>query len=385
MKITNILLSFLVVGQAVLCQSCSNEEEPSVENLDLFQQKATELGIKLFKCAEQSSPDKNLILSPFDAQLALSMAANLPDTSFRNQVCRIFGYDNITQLNATNKYLIKQLTSPITIFQDEPPIITTKISNSVWSNNAIPRRNAKPIAKYYFADVNKGDLSSEEVAGDLKKWMRSSGIKMAQASIPENTDIAIFSLLYFNQEWNYNYHFSESYKDIFYTLQGEKPTAFMRAEINALYHANEKFESVILKLLKYQMICTLPVESSLSEAIKAFEVTDLYDIIEKAKSQDINIYFPVFKFRKQLDLNPLFNKCGFYMPSQRVKCEQTSTIEVDQTGVAAGSVTSLYCVLSAPCIENPIELKFNRPFMFFIIDPETKTLLFAGQCVGPVE
>lgn len=131
------------------------------------------------------------------------------------------------------------------------------------------------------------------------------------------------------------------------------------------------------------MICTLPVNTNLPEAINDFETTDLYDIIDNAKIQDINLYFPVFKLNKQLYLNPLFKECGIDISTQSVRYEQASTINVDQKGVAAGSVTSIYCILSAPNIEDPIELKFNHPFMFFIIDPETKTLLFAGQCVGP--
>ena len=385
MKITNILLSLLIICHAFFFQSCSSEDDQPIENLELSQRKATEFGINLFKCAEQASPNKNLILSPFDAQLALSMSANLLDATYRNQVCHIFGYENISELNAANKFLIKQLTSPITIFQDEPPILTTKISNSVWSNVDIARKDKRSIAKHYFADVKKCNLNSEEGVTDINNWMKESGIRMSKPLIPDKTNFAIYTTLYFNQEWNYEYHFSKSYRDIFHTLQGEKPIAFMKAAINARYLCNEKHESVILELSKFQMICILPVNTNLSETIKDFEATDLYNIIDNARIQDIKLYFPVFKLDKQLSLNSLLKKCKIDISNQNVTCEQASFIKVDQKGVAAGSITSLYCILSAPNVEDPIELKFNRPFMFFIVDPETKTLLFAGQCVGPVE
>lgn len=61
----------------------------------------------------------------------------------------------------------------------------------------------------------------------------------------------------------------------------------------------------------------------------------------------------------------------------------SQTINVTPRGVAAGSVTSMTVVVSEPIIDNPIELKFNRPFIYFIIDPKTSILLISGQYVNP--
>ena len=130
--------------------------------------------------------------------------------------------------------------------------------------------------------------------------------------------------------------------------------------------------------------------NALSQKINA---DDINTVIENSDKRDISLTFPVFNLNSKLALLPIFAKHGINpskalasniaITPQSIQLDQLSTIRVNQIGVAAGSVTTLCCVVSAPIIEDQIELKFNRPFMFFIIHPYTKTLLFAGQYAGP--
>ncbi len=164
----------------------------------------------------------------------------------------------------------------------------------------------------------------------------------------------------------------------------------MDAKLIADHLANEKYESVILKLPPYNMVCVRPAASDLSELVNNFEVSDLQTIINDATEHSINLSFPLYKLNTNCSLFPLLHNIGINLEpvessSPMLQANQMSTINVDQTGVAAGSVTWLFGILGLVDAENPIELKFDRPFIYFIIEPKTQAILFAGQYTGPEE
>ncbi len=379
----------MLAGVVSISQNCSSQEKTHADDLDLFQKNSTELGIRLFRTAQQSSPDENLVLSPFDAQLSLSMTANLIDGSFADQICSLLGTGGTAGLNSANKSIIERLAPPTVETDEEDNFapIPTKISNAVWIGKKPSKQTVKTLSEYYFATTHHNNLSSKKASAAIAEWMASSvvdGAKTSDLSIPPNTDIAVFSQIYFNQQWDDDYHFYNSFKDTFHSPGGDVSTNFMQTEILARYLSTDSLESVILAMSRYHMICVRPANGSLDEAINSFEAADLQAIIDNSTPRSIDITFPVFKFNSRSDLTAIYENCGItFPPATNVRTEQMSTIGVDQVGVAAGSATKLYLILSAPETEDIIELKFDRPFMFFIVDPDTKALLMAGQYVSP--
>lgn len=58
-----------------------------------------------------------------------------------------------------------------------------------------------------------------------------------------------------------------------------------------------------------------------------------------------------------------------------------ATLDVDEAGAEATAVTGIGFTLFSARITNP--LKFDRPFMIFIVDQKTKNVLFMGKIVNP--
>jgi len=56
-------------------------------------------------------------------------------------------------------------------------------------------------------------------------------------------------------------------------------------------------------------------------------------------------------------------------------------ISVDENGTEAGSVTVIVSPVSSP--DEPVIMNINRPFIFFIRDIETETVLFLGRVMNP--
>ena len=392
MKVFLLLLSIVLWSFSALGQGVNPNDESVLENSDIFQSKTSEFAISLFRDIAQSYENQSFIFSPLDAQISLSMMGNLfmPDSS--KSISKIFGCADISDLNSRNGKIISLLTDSA----KSKYVISTKIANSIWFNTGVRHNKTGAIRRYYNAEIHHGTLSSPAEIKSINSWINKStdgGINAPNFTVPTGTALIINSLLYFNQQWDWDYHFSRSYNGIFSSPKGPNDALFMDDEIEAKYFKNEIFESAILKLTRYHMICILPNNKDLNALSQKINADDINTIIENSDKRDIILTFPVFNLNSKLSLLPIFAKHGINpskalasniaITPQSIQLDQLSTIRVNQIGVAVGSVTTLCCVVSAPIIEDPIELKFNRPFMFFIIDPYTKTFLFAGQYTGP--
>jgi serpin B len=58
-------------------------------------------------------------------------------------------------------------------------------------------------------------------------------------------------------------------------------------------------------------------------------------------------------------------------------------VKVDEAGTEAAAATAVIMELSMAPADQPIALTIDRPFLFFIIDEPTNTILFAGRLLNP--
>ncbi len=62
--------------------------------------------------------------------------------------------------------------------------------------------------------------------------------------------------------------------------------------------------------------------------------------------------------------------------------EHKAYIDVDEKGTEAAAATAVVVGVTSMPLE-PIQVKIDRPFIFFIIDNETGTILFMGRFIQP--
>ena len=61
-------------------------------------------------------------------------------------------------------------------------------------------------------------------------------------------------------------------------------------------------------------------------------------------------------------------------------------IEIDEEGTEAAAATAVVMVLTSTnqLAIKPFEFKADHPFLFYIIDDETKAILFMGRLMEPL-
>ena len=72
-----------------------------------------------------------------------------------------------------------------------------------------------------------------------------------------------------------------------------------------------------------------------------------------------------------------------YDKELEINLEQKSTVEFDEEGAKAASVTTTTAASSpGPTLGTEVTLVFDRPFAFFICENSTNLILFAGKIMN---
>lgn len=126
----------------------------------------------------------------------------------------------------------------------------------------------------------------------------------------------------------------------------------------------------------------------------------LSDATGERPSEDfVDVHLPRFSLAGDHDLVPVLQAMGVQRaftddaelgrlspePLAVDQARQTAVIEVDEVGVKAAAVTAFAMRAGAMFTENPriMDLRFDRPFAFALIDPELDLPLFAGWVADP--
>ena len=390
-RIITLSVSFYMISMTTY--SCSNhnssnnaettESDTIVAVPDSFKNDAFDFEIQLTNNIATIYKDHSFAVSPISAQIAISMTANLVQDTLAAFIAEKLGYNNINELNTANRNIITLLTPEV----DEHWYVPTKFTNKIWTNRRFDSKIRKNLEAFYGVKTEKTNLASKNVIKKITSSIAkasNNAIADPSLSLPPQTDIIISSIISYFSQWYMDYHFEDADNEIFYTPAGERKTKFMTETINVGYYANDRIESVTLKLDdKCRFICILPQDKNISSLFPNFSKSDLEQVLTETESKPIDLTLPEFTLNTDLSLIPSFDQLGIKLSDHNIFSEQFSNLKIDQEGITASSATINYVVVGCEVINDPIKVVFDRPFIFFLIEPESRTLLMAGQYVGP--
>ena len=108
-------------------------------------------------------------------------------------------------------------------------------------------------------------------------------------------------------------------------------------------------------------------DTEITASIPKFETKTHYDLIPKLKDLGITLIFEGGDFSGISDT-------GMFV----TKATQSAYVNVNEEGTEAAAVTALVFADSGP-----LTFIADRPFLFFIQDDESGTILFMGKIVDP--
>ena len=282
------------------------------------------------------------------------------------------------------------------------------VANALWGQMGYPFQAPflDTLALNYGAgmhvvDFEKSPDPSRVTINDWVAERTEDRIKdlLPKGSIDSDTRLVLTNAIYFNAAWETPFE-TESTKDLDFTLQGgtkiQVPT--MTGYQDTGYGEGEGWAAMDMPYDGHElsMVLVLPAAGPLDAFEPSLTSARIDEILSGMGHRSVNVTLPRFKVESAFSLKDQLSKLG--MPLAFSDGADFSAIDgkgglaigdvvhkafvnVNEAGTEAAAATGVtFGITSAP---EPAEIHFDRPFLFFIRDIATKSVLFVGRVADP--
>uniref|UniRef100_A0ACB8FCN1 Leukocyte elastase inhibitor n=1 Tax=Sphaerodactylus townsendi TaxID=933632 RepID=A0ACB8FCN1_9SAUR len=271
--------------------------------------------------------------------------------------------------------------------------------------------------KLYGAELSPVDFqnAAADVRKQINQWVEEQTEGKILDLLPEDsldgmTRLVLVNAIYFKGSWAEQFREEDTKETPFRPNKKEKKTVkmmYMKKKLPFRYIPECKCRVLELpyKGEELSMIILLPDDiednsTGLEQLEKQLTLANLQEWTQPRKMSsfnDVHLHFPKFKLEESYDLKSSLRALGVLdvfdsgkanlsgMSGSRdlyvSKVFHKSFIEVNEEGTEAAAATGLV----ANCYSLPIEEDFNadHPFLFFIRQNPTNSILFFGRFVSP--
>lgn len=405
----NIILLAVLPYFFLLCNSCIDnpvsalDEEPlqlSAEEKFLLQ-KNSRFSFNIFNQTNQQSLNSNTFISPLSIFLALGMTYNGAANATKDSLASVLGIENLSEdeFNKTISSLINAL------LRSDPKLIM-KIANSIWIREEffVENEYKNVNQKYFNASIRNMNFSDGNAAQIINQWVSSNTkgyIDKIIESIPSHMVMYLINAVYFEGKWKHSFDKDKTYDGVFYLPDGshkmckmmKQPSSFKVSESNSFIAVDLPYGNS-----SFSMTLILPHENTdINTLIGSIDYNTWNDLMNNFSEREIVFSMPKFKFSYEAaDMKIVLSNLGMGICFEPYIADFTrinslgglfiddvkhkAFIEVDEEGTKAAAATSVGIGIDS----TPPAVILNRPFLFFIRESVSNSLLFMGKIVNPV-
>lgn len=280
--------------------------------------------------------------------------------------------------------------------------------NAIWIQKGYQIQDGflDSLSQHYDTGVFLADLvgDSDETREHINEWVFDNTKGTIEELLPEGSfgsraRVALANAVYFSALWEYPFD-EEGTEDGLFTLSnGDRVTLpMMHRQYFYPFAFMTDWRAVALpyKETTISLICVLPNEGEFDAFESGFDALQLDEIVTSLLSRgsvDVRLTIPKFSFESEVDLKEPLSSLGMadafrdgadfsgisnddlYISTISHKTH----IAIDEIGTVATAATGEVFVVGSI----PPSISLNRPFLFFIWDDATKTVLFVGRLVRP--
>jgi len=370
-----------------------------VESDGTFISSMADFSIELFKRSIEEK--ENSLVSPLSVMLALAMTANGADGETLTQMETVLGGG--IPLNELNRYLYSYVYG---LPSEEKAKLL--IANSIWFRDNEGRLTVEPDflqtnADYYDATVFRAAFNDQTVK-DINEWVKQNTDGMIDKLLDTIDDAKMLYLInavMFDAEWENKYDSQFNVREGDFTnINGVVQTAeFMRSREHSYVEDGKAKGFVKPYIGGNSFVAMLPNEGiSLASYIESLTGDGFVEMLVKARNSfgDIEAFIPKFEYEYKIEMNEPLKEMGMPIAFDRTNANfyrmgsssdgplyigdvlHKTYIAVNESGTRAGAVTSV----SIEAQSMPPSLRFDRPFLFAIIDDVTNLPIFIGTLVN---
>lgn len=360
----------------------------------------------------------NVIFSPVSLQLALSLSAEIATGATQRQIIdKAFLQEGFIRKRGAQA-IIKQFNSGVSI-GGEP--ISLILANRGWlsSDYSLSKQAKRTLRYFYKTRLKLADFHSspEESRLKINSWIGKKTNELIQdliapGVINQGTRLVLVNTLYMRAPWLTPFEEENTYEDQFYGLEKSLiPISYMQRRGYFNYRSEELSEVIELPFQpststasNLSLLVVLPKEGHLLEEVElGLSPLQLQQWLDIEESALLDLHLPKCKVSSSMNATDLLKNLGMDLPFspenaefgeiQPVKAGEESekifitdvihnaVFEIDETGGMGSAATAIICGTTA--FLEATEVKVNRPFLIFVVDKTSGSVLFAGRVMQP--
>jgi len=412
---TTSLLIILLLGG---CDIFSSVDDSDREGSDINRQQLRKLSaseqimvegsndfaFNLLHKLNEKEQGHSYFVSPLSISTAFSMAINGARGETFEQMRDFFGYSelNLEEINQANRELIDLLT------QLDPKVVMN-IANSIWYRQGV---SVKPEfldnnREYLGAEVEEMDFSDPGAPDIINAWIEESTEGMIEEMIDQiDGDVIMFLInaIYFNGDWTIQFDPEKTREEPFYLQDGSTVNVpLMRARDEFRTYRDERWTALDLWYGEagFSFTALLPNgDGDLTERVADLTAERFAAITDQLSEETVDIYVPRFELEYEIEdfpgdlidmgLTLPFGSGADFTGIADLALEisdvmHKAVIELDETGSEAAAATVIEIRETSAGGDQIGVVRLDRPFLFFIRENSSNTILFMGSYTGLAE
>ena len=377
------------------------------------------LGLELFQQLRQDG--KNLCLSPYSIQSALSMTLNGAAGDTHKEMLTALHFETLTNEAINQQFKTYQSDLKERLSKDLPDYVEGDKTSFVVANRLFGQ-SGYTYEKAFLNACKNGfnapfealdfNNASEQSRQHINQWVKQATKErinniLPVGSITKDTNMVLTNCIHFKAGWQEKFSKYATKQRPFTKNDGtvkQVDTMFEKAKFN--YYKGKNHQTISIPyghFNNFQFLAILPNKgTSLSQLIEKTSPKELLNPQPMPRT-NIKLYLPKFKIEGDtLSLTPALKKIGMNkaFTSQADFSKITSQtplrisnifhktfIQLDEEGTEAAAATAIIKESKSALMKPPtfITLDFNRPFFFAIQDTQTGTCFFMGEVQDPAK
>jgi serine protease inhibitor len=403
-----VLLVLLLVFSGCDVADADKENQDGIPMRELSTQEkalvegSNEFTFDLLQKLAETTSDESFFASPLSISMAFGMALNGAGGGTYKQMRDFFGHNGLSneEINTAFRDLIDLLTRL-------DPQVRMEIANSVWYRRGfeVLEEFLHTNAEYFDAEIADLDFGDPAAVDIINGWISDKTNGLIEEMIDEiGPDVVMYLInaIYFKADWTIQFDPDDTRDEPFTTPSGERmDVPMMRVKDAFGYFENSDWQVVDLPYGNgdFSFTAFLPDNpQNLSAFAGSLTRQDFESITSQIREDTVTVYMPRFEidFDYQ-EIKEDLQAMGLTVPFNAGEADfsrinpveelfisnvmHRAVIKVDEEGSEAAAVTVIE--ISRTSV-GPVELtiRLDRPFLFFIRENSSNTILFMGKYAG---
>lgn len=361
-----------------------------------FIKHTADFSLELFQRAVKQK--ENIVISPVSVLAAMTMTANGADTKTLQEMEQVLGGDSLEELNLELSHFLAGL------YTGEKAVL--KRADSIWFKNiekefAVNKDFLKLISDKFHAELLSAPFDSQTME-QINSWVSKhteGRIHNFLKTLPGDVWMYLIDICTLDAQWASIYEQHKISKGIFTAYNNKKQTVFMMHSTEGCYLKDNITTGFLKPYAKgYSFAALLPKEGmDINDYVKSLSGERLLYLLNNVRHTMILTELPKFQGKSSLEFGEILQEMGIKKAFSKEadlsrlgksgkaslyisRVFQDSYIEVDERGTKAGAATAVELTRGAVMATDKVKL--NRPFVYAVVDNQTKLPLFLGTVLS---